>query len=212
MNWGDLILQILWIKVISKDNILVNVNQTITLVIDAETDTIVPIKAQSTFSIFVNNSAPIFKSFHEYIKVRISEGLNFSISYSNLCLSDSSMVTVSDDDKDSIYLTVNFDYSGYVQNQVVLNDQEWNLSLFINTSSFTPGNYSMKLSIWDIFHKDTPSNIAINLDVSYFNPPIFDENLPSSLIIQIWNLTKYTLPSISDADGNFSKMIINNQR
>ena len=189
-----------------------NANKTITIVIDAETETIVPIKTRNTFSIFINNSAPIFKSVHEYIKVRISEGLNFSISYSNFCSADSSLVTVSDDDKDSIYLTINFDYSGYVQNQVVLNNKEWHLSLFINTSSFTPGNYSMKLSIWDIFHKDTPSNIAINLDVSYFAPPVFDENLPSSLIIQIWNLAKYTLPSISDADGNFSKIIIKNQR
>ena len=98
------------------------------------------------------------------------------------------------------------------KNQAVLDNQSWEFDLLVNTNDFVPGNYTMELSIWDMFHKDNPLVIIVNLYVSYFVPPVFDGGLISSLTIQIWNDTKYNLPSISDADGDFSKIIIKQQK
>ena len=191
---------------------LVDLNQTVVLTIEAETNTTVPIVAQSDFSITVYNSIPIFENTLKSVKVKISEGLNLSIIYSKYCSSDSQPILINDNEGDSIYLKLSIIKSGFIIDQVILDDQNWAFNININTSFYTPGNYSMLLNIWDLFHLDTYSEIAIDLDVSYFVPPVFTNELPSLLTIQICTQTRFDFPEIFDKDGDFSRVEILNKR
>ena len=189
-----------------------NANQKIEIEVKASTNTIIPITTTNIFYIDVQNNSPVFKIKSDIIKVRILDGLNMKVVHSRFCTSASALIYFDDNEGDSIYLTANINNSGYIQSQVVLDRQDWEFGMFINTSSFTPGNYSLKFKIWDVFHRDNLSEFQINLDISYFVPPIFENNFPNSLTVQIWNQTEFNIPNISDADNDFMKIIIKQQK
>ena len=187
-------------------------NQTVVLTIEAETNTTVPIVAQNDFSITVYNSIPIFENTLKSVKVKISEGLNLSIIYSKYCSSNSQSILINDNEGDSIYLKLSIIKSSFIIDQIILDGQNWAFNININTSFYTPGNYSMLLNIWDLFHLDTYSEIVIDLDVSYFVPPVFTNELPSLLTIQICTQTRFDFPEIFDKDEDFSRVEILNKR
>ena len=189
-----------------------NANQTIEIEVEGSTDTIIPITTTNIFSIDVQNNSPVFKIEPDMIKVRISDGLSMKVVYSRFCSSTLALISFDDNEGDSIYFTANINNSGYTQSQVVLYKQDWEFEMFISTTSFTPGNYSLKFDVWDIFHRDNLSEFQINLEISYFIPPIFENNLQNSLTVQIWNQTKFNFPNISDADNDFMKIIIKQQK
>ena len=192
--------------------IIVSTNHTLIIAIGGETDTFIPISSQNIVKIFVQNNYPLFKNVPNIIKVKISEGINLSFIYTNYCSTNSTSITVSDDEKDTIYLTIYSDTLEYTQSQIILGALNWKYNLILNTSNLTPGNYSMQFSIHDIFHIDNPAEVEITFHISYFVPPIFESELPSNLGIQIWNKTFINLPSIFDKDGDFTKVIVSPQK
>ena len=187
-------------------------NHTLILAIGGETDTFIPISSQSLVYIFVQNNSPLFKKVPNIIKVKISEGINLSFIYTNYCSANSTSITVGDDEKDTIYLTIYSDTLEYTQNQIILGALNWKYDLTLNTSNLTPGNYSMHFSIHDIFHIDNPTEVEIKFLVSYFVPPIFESDLPSNLGVQIWNIIFINLPNIFDKDGDFANVTVTPQK
>ena len=67
---------------------------------------------------------------------------------------------------------------------IILDEQNCEFELSVNISDYIPGNYSMKLVLWDIFHDIYQTQNTINLNISYFTPPEFVSNLPSLAEIQ----------------------------
>ena len=187
-------------------------DSTIKLIIKGETNTFVAMTIEDTFIVVVKNSPPIFNDYFNLTRVKISEGVNLSILYLSYWTSNSSMISVSDDEGDSVYLTVNIDGTYLTQNEINMNSQEWKFNLFWNTSDYTPGNYSLNLALWDIFHKDSPSQIKINIELSYFYSPEFTSELTQNMVIQAWMKTKYEFPQIVDQDKDFSKIELKSLR
>ena len=188
------------------------INQTLLIIAEGSTNTTLPIITKTSISIYIQNSAPIINYAPDIIKVKISEGLHLSVANLNYWSSNSSSIAFSDDEEDTIYLSIDSDISGYAHSQSLLDRQDWEFSLYINTSNFSQENHTMKLNIWDIFHKDKPSEKVINIQISYFVPPVFEVGLPSSLIVQICQQTLFNLPNIYDMDGDFSKIAITQQK
>ena len=182
------------------------------MAVGGETDTFIPISSQSIVSIFVQNNYPLFKNVPNIVKVKISEGINLSFVNTNYCSANSISITVNDDEKDTIYLTISSDKLEYTQSQIILGALDWKYDLFVDTFNLTPGKYSMKFSIHDIFHIDNPTEVEIKFLVSYFVPPIFESDLPSNLGVQIWSKTFVNLPYIFDKDGDFAKVIVTPQK
>ena len=182
------------------------------MAVGGETDTFIPISSQIIVSVFVQNNYPLFKNVPNIIKVKISEGINLSFINTNYCTTDSASITVSDDEKDTIYLTIYSNTLEYTQSQIILGALNWKYDLFVNTSNLTPGNYSMQFSIHDIFHIDNPTEVEIKFQVSYFVPPVFESDLPSNLGVQIWSITFINLPNIFDKDGDFANVTVTPQK
>ena len=187
-------------------------NHTLIMAISGETNTFIPISSQSIVKIFVQNNYPLIKNVPNIIKVKISEGINLSFMYTNYCSANSTSITVSDDEKDTIYLTIYSDTLEYTQSQIILGALNWKYNLTLNTSNLTPGNYSMQFSINDIFHINNPTKVEIKFLISYFVPPIFESELPSNLRLQIWSKTFVNLPNIFDKDGDFTKVTATPQK
>ena len=187
---------------------LVGTNQTLVIFVEGITDTTIPTTANNTINIFIQNYTPIISNLPDVIKIKISEGYNLSVTNLNYCSSNSSSITVSDDEGDSIYLTIDSDIPGFVQNQILLDNQNCEFSLYIDTTNFIPGSYSMVFNIWDIFHKNDPLETKIKIHMSYFVPPIFESILPTSLTVQIWCQNVFELPKIYDEDGDYSNIIV----
>ena len=167
---------------------------------------------EDTFIVAVQNSPPIFTNYFSLTKVKILEGFNLNVIYVNYWAANSSSISVSDDEGDSVYLTADINGIYLTLNQIKLDNQDWEFNLLWNTSNYVPGNYSLNLAVWDIFHKDSLSQIKISLEISYFVPPEFTSELSQSLIIQMWMQTQYELPQIVDKDNDFSKIDLKSQK
>ena len=191
---------------------LVALNKTLVIDVDGATFTIIPIPSQTTISIFVQNYAPTFENAPDTLKVKISEGLNLSVVYSKYCSANSSSIIIDDIEGDSIYLKLDIDLVGFAQIQILLDSQEWEFDLPIDTTNFNIGIYSLNLQIWDIFHPENQSEITVNLNISYFVAPEFLETLRPFLTIQIWTQTLFNLPDIVDQDHDFSNLEIIQQK
>ena len=140
------------------------------------------------------------------------EGLNLDIQYYSFCSSNSIFIAVSDNEIDSIYFSIYLNSENLVSNQIYIDKFDWSYSLFINTSSFCPGNYTMKFEIWDIFHEQPPTEMLVILEVLYFVSPEFASALPPSIKVQIWTLNSFVLPEVTDKDGDFSSIQLQNSR
>ena len=182
---------------------LVAMNKTLVIVVDGATYTVIPIPSRTNISIFVQNYAPTFENAPDTLKVKISEGLNLSVVYSKFCSANSSSIIIDDIEGDSIYLTLDIDFVGFTQIQILLDSQWCEFDLPIDTTNFTNRMYSLNLQIWDIFHKDNSSSFTIQLDIFDFVPPEFETELAPTWTIQIWNESLFNLPSIVDKDGDF---------
>ena len=188
---------------------LVYPSQTIVITINATTNTFVPMPMMSSFAIDVFNSSPKLSVPTHLIKVKISYGLNLGVVYSNFWPYNSTSLTVNDDEGDTAYIVIEFNGNNPNRGLIVLDEHKCNFSLFINTSDYLPGNYSMKLTLWDMFHELNYEEDTINLNVLYMVPPEFTSSLPDSMEIQIWVETKYNLPMIFDRDEDYSHININ---
>ena len=124
--------------------------------------------------------------------------------YSNYWTSNITSIVVSDLDYDSTYLLVSLNRSDFSNYIVHLDNNNWMFNLFLNTSDFDPGNYSIAFSLWDIFHEQIPTKILVTLEVSHYFPPEFASELPSLLNVQIWIESSFSLPNITDIDGDFN--------
>ena len=209
----SLIILLLQQKVINLNLIyLVKINQTIVLIVTAETNTTVPISNETSLAISIINSPPKFVNSMISLRVKILEGLNLNLLYSDYCSSNSESIIISDEESDSLYLNVSINNTTLDQIQIILNKQDWQFDLYVNTSNYTPGNYSMKLTQWDIFHENDPVEISMNLELAYYFPPEFASDLPPLTKIQIWTQTIINLPEIADEDGDFSYINIKPNR
>ena len=188
---------------------LVYPSQTIVITINATTNTFVPMPMMSSFAIDVFNSSPKLSVQAHLIKVKISDGLNFGVVYSNFCSYNSTSLAVSDDEGDTVYIVIDINGNNLNHDLIVLNEQNCEFNLFINTSDYLPGNYSMKLTLWDMFHELNYVEDTVDLNVLYLVPPEFTSSLPDTLEIQMWIETKYTLPMIFDRDDDYSHININ---
>ena len=182
---------------------LVLMNKTLVIVVDGATYTVIPIPSRADISIFVQNYAPTFENAPDTLKVKISEGLNLSVVYSKYCSANSSSIIIDDIEGDSIYLTIDIDFVGFTQIQILLDSQEWEFNIPIDTTNFNNRMYLLNLQIWDIFHKDNSSSFTIHLDIFDFAPPEFETELAPTWTIQIWNKSLLNLPNIVDKDGDF---------
>ena len=124
--------------------------------------------------------------------------------YSNYWTSNFTSIVVSDLEDDSVYLLVSLNKPGFNNYFVHLDRNNWMFNLFINTSDFNPGDYSMTFSLWDIFHEQVTIKVFVSLEVYFYYPPKFVSELPSSLDVQTWRESSFSLPSITDIDGDFS--------
>ena len=163
----------------------------------------------SSFAINIFNSSPKLSVPTHLIKVKISDSLNLGVIYSNFWSYNSTSLTVSDDEGDTIYIIIDFNGNNLNHNIIALNEQNCEFNLFINTSDYLPGNYSMKVTFWDMFHELNYGEDTINLNVLYMVPPEFTSSLPDTMEIQIWVETKYNLPMIFDRDEDYSHININ---
>ena len=179
-------------------------NGTIEIKLSAETDTFIPITDQGSYAIKTINYWPEFDSYPSKLKVRISDGINLSLMYSNYWTSNFTSIVVSDLEDDSVYLFMSLNSSDFSNYFVHLDSNNWMFNLFMNTSDFNPGNYSMTINLWDIFHEQVSAKALITLEVSYLFPPEFALELPLSLDVQAWTESSFSLPSITDIDGDFS--------
>ena len=143
------------------------------------------------------------------MKVKIDEGFSLTVTYSNFWSTDSAVVSVSDNEGDSLYLTVSFSGDSTNSSLIVLDNQDWDFDLFVNMSSFEFGNYTVSLSLWDIFHDVNVTQAYINLEMKHFDPPHFASELPTSIDVQRWIITTYNLPQIIDKDGDYSGLNVN---
>ena len=182
------------------------------MIIGAETNTFIPITSQSIVKIFVQNNSPLFENVLNIVKVKISEEINLSFINTNYCSANSTSITVSDNEKDTIYLTIYSNTLEFTQSQIILGALNWKYDLTLNTSILTPGNYSAQFSIYDIFHIDNPTDFETKFQISYFVPPIFESELPSNLRVEIWRKTFVNLPNIFDKDGDFANAIVTSQK
>ena len=160
---------------------LVTLNKTLVIDVDGATFTIIPIPSQTTISIFIQNYTPTFENAPDTLKVKISEGLNLSVVYSKYCSANSSSIIIDDIEGDSIYLTIDIDFVGFTQIQMLLDSQEWEFNLPIDTTNFNNRMYLLNLQIWDIFHPENQSEITVNLNISYFVAPEFFRNFEAIL-------------------------------
>ena len=71
-------------------------------------------------------------------------------------------------------------------------------------SSFNAGNYTLKLTLWDIFHEENPTELLIELERSNYFPPEFVSELPPTTKLQVCEESVINLPEIVDIDGDFS--------
>ena len=124
--------------------------------------------------------------------------------YSNYWTSNITSIVVSDLEDDSNYLLVGLNSSHFSNYIVHLDSNNWMFNLFLNTSDFDPGNYTLAFSLWDIFHEQTSTKALVTLEVSYYFPPEFISKLPSLLNVQIWKESSFSLPNITDIDGDFN--------
>ena len=190
-------------------NVLVYPNQTIVVSINATTNTFTPMPMMSSIAINIFNYSPKISVQTHSIKVKISDGLNLSVIYSNFWSFNSTSLTVNDEEGDTLYIIIDFNGNNFNHDLIVLNEQNCEFNLFINTSDYLPGNFSMKLTLWDMFHELNYVEDTINLNVLYMVPPEFTLSLPDTLEIQMWIETKYTLPTIFDRDEDYSHININ---
>ena len=165
----------------------------------------------NSWTVFIKtiNYWPEFDSYPSKLQVRISDGLNLSLMFSNYWTSNFTSIVVSDLENDSVYLLVNLNSSDFNNYFVHLDSENWMFNLFMNTSDFNPGNYLMTFSLWDIFHEQISAKALVTLEVSYLLPPEFESKLPLSLDVQAWTESSLSLPRITVFDGGFSyiKMI-----
>ena len=124
--------------------------------------------------------------------------------YSNYWTTNFTSIVVSDLEDDSVYLHVSLNSSDFSNYFVHLDSNNWIFNLFMNTSNFNPGNYSMTFSLWDIFHEQVPVKVLITLEFYFYFLPEFASELPSSLNVQTWTESSFSLPSITDIDEDFS--------
>ena len=124
--------------------------------------------------------------------------------YSNYWTSNLTSIVVSDLEDDSVYLLISLNISDVNNYFVHLDRNYWMFDLFLNTSDFNPGNYSMTFSLWDIFHEQVPVKVFVSLEVYFYYSPEFASELPSSFDVQVWTESSFSLPSITDIDGDFS--------
>ena len=181
---------------------------TIEVAVSWMTDTIVPLTASGLFVINVTNFSPVFDDYISPIIVVISEGLNLSLVYDSFWSSNSKSVDVNVKDGDPISLRVSFDDFNISPVSVCLDKTNWNFNLVVDTSNYTSGNYSMKVSLWDKFNEATPAEITVILLLSEFAAPEFASDLPSSLEVQAWTQNRFELPQIINKDGDFSHIEI----
>ena len=178
-----------------------SINKTIVIFIDGETNTFTPITAEGTFAINIQNNPPNFINSINLLKAKITNGLNLAFIYSSFWTSNLTSIILRDNEQDSLYLLFSINTTNYVQNLINLDTQNWEFDLFVDTSSFDPGYYSIKIILWDIFHEQNPIEETINLEVFYFEPPSFAVDLPATLNIPIWVQTVFDLPQIINDDG-----------
>ena len=124
--------------------------------------------------------------------------------YSNYWTSNFTSIVVSDLEDDSVYLFMSLNSSDLNNKFVNLDSESWMFNLILNTSDFNPGSYSISFNLWDIFHEQVSAKALVTLEVSYYFPPQFASELPSLLNVQIWIKSSFSLPSITDIDGDFS--------
>ena len=189
--------------------LLVYPNQTIVVTISAATNTFIQMPMMSSFAINIFNSSPKLSVQTHLIKVKISDGLNLGVVYSNFWSYNSTSLTLSDDEGDTVYIIIDFNDNNPNHGLIVLNEHKCTFDLFINTSDYLPGNYSMKITFWDMFHKLNYVEDTVDLNVLYMVPPEFTSSLPDTLKTQMWIETKYNLPMIFDRDEDYSHININ---
>ena len=119
------------------------------------------------------------------MKVKILEGFKLILLYSDYCTSNLASVITNDEENDSVYFSAIINNVTLNQIPLILDKQNWQFDLFVNTSYYSSGNYSMKLIFWDIFYEENPNDIFINLELANSFPPEFVSDLPSIIKIQI---------------------------
>lgn len=179
-------------------------NQTIVVTIEAQTDTYVPMPMQTSVAINVINEAPRFDGVVGPVKVKIHVGCRLTIAYSNFWSAASALVSVSDTEANALYLTVSINGRSIVPNTIVLDSTSWSFEAVVDTSVFELGNYTMSLSLWDVFHDTSATQLDVVLEMKYFEPPTFASSFPDAINAQKWIVTAFELPQIEDSDSDYS--------
>ena len=100
-------------------------NQNIVITVSAETDTIIPISIESSFTLKIKNFAPVFDNSFNVSKLRIKDILAFDLLYSNYWTSNLTYISISDDELDSTYLTITLNGTNISQGIVILDKNNW---------------------------------------------------------------------------------------